>query len=380
MIIFFKNKNERYTLFTISALMGLTMASFYYFFLIQFLSLCLILLYKYKLSLIKYLIQNIKKIILSIIIFIIFLTPFIINLISHESDNTITAGLFELSGEKKIQILRYYFFKFISLNFIILFIFSLSILIFINIKKIKNYELTNIFFIIFLSSILAPLFFILLSPKSGLIYHFNNNILLCLGIYVFICFCTLINKYIKINYTKYNPIFIGILLFLYTLNQFNNFKNMSADNNVVLKRSEFTHITKIIKNDNLLKNNQINLLTFNSDFMIWAIMNKVKYLNVVNHMWVPKTHEMIENDLIQNLKFLKLNDESFQLFLINKFSGWRYFNKNVGDFFAYKYQANSLNTYKNSMDYSPQKMYEFIIKSPITLNQQIAIPEFEKKD
>jgi len=47
--------------------------------------------------------------------------------------------------------------------------------------------------------------------------------------------------------------------------------------------------------------------------MIWAILNEIKYLNLINGLFVPKTHDMIENDLIKNFKFLNLKEKDFPL-------------------------------------------------------------------
>ena len=65
-------------------------------------------------------------------------------------------------------------------------------------------------------------------------------------------------------------------------------------------------------------------------------------------MFVAKTNNMIENDLINNFKFLNLNEKDFMNFLKNEKKEWRYFNPNVGNFFHYTYTANSLNTFKES--------------------------------
>jgi hypothetical protein len=45
--------------------------------------------------------------------------------------------------------------------------------------------------------------------------------------------------------------------------------------------------------------------------MIWAILNEIKYLNLVSGLLVPKTHDMIENDLVKNFKFLNLKEKDF---------------------------------------------------------------------
>ena len=107
--------------------------------------------------------------------------------------------------------------------------------------------------------------------------------------------------------------------------------------------------------------------------MVWAILNGVKYLNITNQMWTPKTHDMIENDLIKNFKFLNLNEKDFMEFLKNKKAKWRYLNTNVQSFMYMRYTANSLNTFKGSKNFEP-KIKQFILTSSPIYSQQLAIP------
>jgi len=110
--------------------------------------------------------------------------------------------------------------------------------------------------------------------------------------------------------------------------------------------------------------------------MIWAILNEIKYLNLISGLFSPKTHDMIENDLVKNFKFLNLKEKDFLDFFKNKKRGWRFFNPNVGSFFAYRYKANSLNTYKGSTNFEPN-IKEFILSSSPMYSQQSAIPNEE---
>ena len=40
--------------------------------------------------------------------------------------------------------------------------------------------------------------------------------------------------------------------------------------------------------------------------MIWAIMNEVKYLHLINGLFTSKEDHMIEKDIFQHLKYLDL--------------------------------------------------------------------------
>ena len=57
--------------------------------------------------------------------------------------------------------------------------------------------------------------------------------------------------------------------------------------------------------------------TFNTDFMIWAIMNDVKYLSLINGLFSSKTDIMIEEDIFSAFKLLNLSNENFDKLLFN---------------------------------------------------------------
>ena len=139
------------------------------------------------------------------------------------------------------------------------------------------------------------------------------------------------------------------------------------------RRIEFNNITKKLNNDKNIITQNVSLLTFDNDLVIWAILNDIDYLNLSSGLLTPKTDDMIENDLINNFKFLNLKKKDFVDFLKNEKRGWRYFNPNVASFFGYKYQANSLNTFNNSTNFEPN-IKEFILSSSPMYSQQIAIP------
>ena len=110
--------------------------------------------------------------------------------------------------------------------------------------------------------------------------------------------------------------------------------------------------------------------------MVWAILNDVKNITLLSGQLVPKTHDMIENDLIEAFKFLNLDTNSFLNFFQNKKSSWRLFNHNTQLFFWGRYSASSLKTYKNSKNFNTEELD--IIKKTSPLNvQSIAIPREE---
>ena len=358
----------------IGSLLGLSLSSFYYFFIAEVILLVLFFFSKLSFSIFKIFLKNYRFILISLISFLITSLPFIINIFYTEWDVLISAAVNELTYEKKIYLLSYYLGKFLELKFIILNIVILSLVISIRKNNIKNYQISDIFYLVYLSTLLAPCIFIIFSSKAGLLYHFNNNIVIYAFFSLLISFILFINAKFKFELNL-----LSILLILTTLFSFKFFHKISSYDEVDLKRYEFNQIVEII-NFNQKIDKLDTLLTFNSEFMIWGVLdNKVKYLNLTMAGMTPKKHNQQEKDLISVFKFLNLDVEDFLTFLENKKSGWRYINGNVATFFLHKYTANSLFRYKDSLNFS-EDIKDFILSSSPLYSQQIAIPneEFER--
>jgi hypothetical protein len=368
---------EKKRIAALGLILGFSLSSYYYFFVIEFLAFLFFLIYKFKFKIIKELFHNYKYFLVSIFVFLIAISPFIIILIYHESDVTERMGTFALTNEKKGKLIDYYFSQYFELKFLLVLLLSILFVYFSNKKKVNNVKLINIFFIIFLSTIVSPVFFVLISPQSGLLSKFNNAIFVWGFIFFIIFSITLIKHYLKLNS---KPLQINTLIFLligiYYLNFYLETNQHFNNQDYKDRRIEFQKVTEKLNNRKDIFTKNISLLTFDSELMIWAILNEIKYLNLINGLFVPKTHDMIENDLVKNFKFLNLKEKDFLDFFKNKKRGWRYINMNVHNFMAYRYKANSLNTYKGSTNFEPS-IREFILSSSPMYSQQSAIPNEE---
>ncbi len=206
---------------------------------------------------------------------------------------------------------------------------------------------------------------------------FNNAIFVWGFIFFTIFSIILIKHYLKLNP---KPLQINILIFLLIGIYYLNFyleKNQYFNNQGYKdKRIEFQKITEKLNNGKDIFTKNISLLTFDEELMIWAILNEIKYLNLISGLISPKTHDMIENDLVKNFKFLNLKEKDFLDFFKNKKRGWRFHNLNVAGIFGYRYEANSLNTYKGSTNFEPS-IKEFILSSSPIYGQQSVIPNEE---
>ena len=99
---------------------GFSLSSFYYFFIIELLAFLFFLFYKFKLKIVREILINYKNILLLILVFLISISPFVINLIYHESDVTERLGVFFIGFEEKTKLLNYYFVQYFKPKFLLI--------------------------------------------------------------------------------------------------------------------------------------------------------------------------------------------------------------------------------------------------------------------
>jgi hypothetical protein len=270
--------------------------------------------------------------------------------------------------------LNYYFDKLVIFEFLAFNVLTLFLIYFVNKKKINNYQVINIFFLVYVSAFLAPLCLIIFSPKVGLLFHFNNNIVIYGILLIFMSVIILIENRFKIIFSK--KFFFIFLIFILVSDFVYEINKKKAPNT---DRLEFNEIVEIINTKNI-DGDFNSILTFDQRFMKWAILNdKIDYLNLTMVGMTAKNHNLIENDLINTFKFFQLNSNDFLIFLKNEKSRWRYLNPQVGTFFLARYTANSLFTFKNSLNFTTEEK-KFIQTSSPMYHQQLVIPkeEFER--
>ena len=362
--------------FFLGIILAVTFSGFYYYFVIMSLVIFFYITSICKLNYLRFLKDNFKNILILFVTFIFFSIPFIINIFLHEENLTERMGIILLDGNKKFKLLQYYITNILDIKFIIFTLLAFFSLIIIKKKNIKIYEYIYFFFMIFISSIISPLIFLLLSNKTGLIYHFNNNMIMFGLIYFIICFFCIIFLFCKKIFLKFFFKFIYVTFFILIIGtNFQKYYNIEQDQNYKDKRIELNEITKNIS-INIKNDHDVSILTFDNHLMIWGIMKNIKSFTVINGLFSPKKNSMIEDDLIDSFKFLGLDENHFYQFLQNEKKEWRYINFNVRDFFLMRYQANSLNTFNNKKDFEPEVL-KFINASSPALSQQLAIPNHE---
>lgn len=154
-----------------------------------------------------------------------------------------------------------------------------------------------------------------------------------------------------------------------------NYIISQADTNTLKIRLEFNEIANIVHKKNI-QLNKSSLLTFDNKMMVWFMLNDIKELKIVNGLFVPRKNEILENDLVGTFKYLGLDENDLKNFIQNEKKGYRYRNENIINLFWGRYQANSLTTYKNSIDFD-KPILDYIRKSSPIMSQQIVVPNFE---
>ena len=385
-------KSEKKNFFTIknSIVFGITssllFSSYFHAFFLQQIILIFYLFYRYKLKVIKILKINIKYILFYILTFLIVSLPFLMNTFFTDADFLQRGGVVEFDLKKKLILLEHIFFKLFKIQFLFILFSSIFLLLFFNKKNnLINFKKINLLFIIFYTSIITPFLFILVSPKFlSHFTHFTNLVLITAFILFFYIFILSINFLIKkkisinlINNFSFLLILILVIGNIYIYN--NNYKLKNLNNERFTQRNEFNSIINIIRKKNILESKKVSLLTFDTKFLVWATIVDVEYLTIVNGVLASRTNDMMENDLINTFKYLKLSKNDFKEFIKNKkVSSWRYKNDMVRDSFWMRYQANSMITLDETKNFDP-KILEFISKSSPLLSQQLIMPNHEIK-
>ena len=376
-VINLREKDYEYKNFVLLGfLLALSFTSHYYFFIIEVLALIIFILQKERFNFVQ-LLKRYKFFFISIISFLFFSLPFLINLIYVEPDYSERLCLFELTFERKTILLGHLISKILEIKFLLLFLTITIINFFLNFKKLKKVELSNIFYVLFVSSVLSPFVFIAFSPTSCHVYHFTNAVVVFAFLTIFFQLIVMYKNFITfINLGKFFKVFLVFLLILsFNALMAQNFYNKYKNQAYLEERLHLNNVVNLIKE---IRSEDLNLslLTLDERLMIWGILSDIKDIKLISGQIVPKTHNMIEEDLISVFKFFDKNSSDFIKFFKNKKTSWRFYNEHTQLFFWMRYSANSLTTHMNSKNFDKSSL-EFISKISPLHNQSLAIPNEE---
>lgn len=370
---FFKNKN----IFFFSLLLGLSFSSAFYIFFFQIFSLIGVVFYKYKFKIFDLIIINFKKLFLAFLFFFTLISPFLFLLNYSSEDYLNKMGIVLIDNNIKIYLLKHYLIKLFRFKIVLLYILIFLFIYIFNYKQKKiNTFILNIFFINFFSSIFSVLFFILLSNRIALLYHFNNLIVINLFLLLFIIFLYLVIFLCKNKYQFYKNFNYFLLILLIPVIFFYNYSIYKDQKllDINYRISQNQVLSKIKETSVDLK--KTSLLTFDYPIITWAIFNNINQLPILGGTYALKNDIKIEKDLIKSFKILNLSKSDFIDFIENKRKGYRYINSDIQSIFFTKYQANSLITFNSSKNFSEEIM-KFIDSSSPFYTHQIIIPNEE---
>ena len=369
----FANKN----LLSLSLIFGMTLSSFFFLFLTEAITFIFYLLIFYKKDIFTVIKSNLKKIIYSIFLFLLITLPFFF-LINHTNpDYSERMGIIEIYSSDKIFLIKEYLYKLFRLKLILVYLTLIISYLFMKKFNKENLKFIFIFYLLFISSIIAPFAFILLSNKIAFLYHFNNTVVVCLMLLILmlvILNCNFIFQKIKFNIktTYFSSALIFFIIITYNFNIYYNYIE-NLDDKLRIDRKK---ITNFLIQDESIDLSKSSLLTFDRKIMTWALFNNNRDLYIVDGTFSIKSSSFIEDDLINLFKFFKLSEDDFLKFISNKKIGYRYNNPVLKTFFWQKYTANSFYTFKRSQDFE-KKTLSFIINSSPFYSHQFAIPKFE---
>jgi hypothetical protein len=242
-----------------------------------------------------------------------------------------------------------------------------------------------VLYLFFISSCISPFLFLLVTPIINEFYHFTDLVvvtgILFFFIHAVLVFAILVGQN-AIIYKFYNFIsknnfgFLLLILFLSITFNFSYFLNYKENSNPDIRKDVNALYNYLNKNN---YNQKLNIiLTFNTRVQVWWLFLEKKNLSTIHSIFTPLNFRDLELSFIDNLKFLNVSEKNFQKIIDNRKMGWRYHNRYINYISTYKYQANSLTTYKNSQNFD-NDVLKFIKSSSPLLTQQIAAPDEEIK-
>ena len=385
-IYYFKYKNNNFFFILVGINLALNFGSYPWHFVILSVLFFILFFNKILKNNKVYFIFLIKKIFIIFISFLLFSLPFIIILLFSEKEYVEKVGAIYPNFEQKKILLDYFLSHLLSLKFLLLF-FTITISLFFLLKKQSFFckETLTILYLFFISSCLSPILFLLIPIIITEFYHFTDLVVI-IGILVFFIYVTLIftiifgqnsKAYKFYNFiSKSNFSFLLLILFLSITFNFNYFFNYKENSNPDIRKDINALYNYLNKNN---YNQKLNIiLTFNTRVQVWWLFLEKKNLSTIHSIFTPLNFRDLELNFINNLKFLNISEKNFKKIIDNRKIGWRYYNRYINYISTYKYQANSLTTYKNSQNFD-NDVLKFIKSSSPLLTQQIAVPNEEIK-
>tara|TARA_Y100000816_G_scaffold175631_1_gene126541 strand:- start:5113 stop:6960 length:1848 start_codon:yes stop_codon:yes gene_type:complete len=376
LIKFYKSeKNSLNYLIPLSLIIGVSLNSFFYHAINEFVLILIVFFYKFKNDFFRVMIKNYKIIFLSIIIGIFFLAIFIFQINLSEDAYTERLGVLKIENNQKLILLNYFQNFIIKKEFIILFVVNTLIFYFTKSNVLK------IFYFVLLSSLISTIFVFLTFNKGIDYYHFINFIVIhsLLHFILFLIFILnkisifTLNRNIK---SSLNVTLIIIIISFIGIFDIKNYQNKNKINNQ--NRADYSEFVNFIKKNDLYKKKNLEIFNFNYELSIWFILHDFNNFSVLPvSFWTSKNNDMLEYELNSTLNFFEINLLQFDNLIKNQFKTWRYKNDFVYNFFGRKYLANNFTHYNQNLNDYTEEEKKYILKNNLLISHQIIIPKNE---
>ena len=360
-------------LFLLCLSLALLINSFFYLFLVVSILSFLILLVNFRYNVISFIKKNTYSFIQLLSIIIIGFLVIVIQNSFSESDYSYRIGLYNINFEKKLYLINYFFLKLFQPEIIILLFLSIIFKFFILKKFTALNNNYNVLFYFFISSILAPFIFILLSNKMISLYHFWTIVKFSGFLFVYLSiFVLFFNKFNKINLGIYNFSLIIVLLIFNVLNAINLEKNINHE-----KIYDLSKLRGYLVKNNFLNSN-INLYTNDYEVKhIWLDLDN-KYLTTIDGFSSSQSDDQIEETVLNILKLFNIQNDKLIKMLsdIEKDGSKR--NNFSAEYFNYKYSVNTLRHYKPLVNEYTNNEIKIIKEISPLVSYYTIIPKSEK--
>ena len=162
------------------------------------------------------------------------------------------------------------------------------------------------------------------------------------------------------------------------LNLTNAIKYKNDFEQIKYERNNLNELVIFIKKNKYFKNKNSKIFNLNEKLSIWFLLENYKNFSIIPiSFWNPKPDDILENELISTVRFLKLDENDFYDLIKNEFRSWRYQNPFVRKFFGRKYMANSLVTFKNDTSDFTDLEKKYIESNNLISTHQVIIPKSE---
>ena len=346
--------------------------SFFYLFISLSILLFFTFLIYHKNNLIFVLQNNFKPILIcSIIIFSGFLVFFIQSAFT-EDDYPIRIGLYIINFDEKILLIKHFFYKLFQPEIILLILISLFIKFFyiVDSKKRLNFDT---FFYLFVLSLVAPFFFLILSDRIISLYHFWTVVKFTGFLYIFIALSNIITINLKIIYLRLLTNFFFILLI--SLNFYVNLNNeKNIDDQLIIDQSELKKF--LIKADYINSNKLLNSNDHTVNHLWLSLSNKY-FINTTGFV-SSLSDDQIEKLIFNMYKLKEIDLDNFSKLLNNNENNSLDRNEFSSNF-NYKYSVNSIRHAKPLKEEYSSFLVERIRNISPLIQWYTFVPNSEKK-